>query len=123
MSGGAKEYVAAYLGGAGGHLTGGNMLVNAETKYKDVYSGNSDDRQVNYEKATPNDGHYGDAVWETSNSGYKDKGAWHLDDCYFCFYGNPFLARGGFSRGLFSFQNLTNGGSDDTAFRIVIPVF
>ncbi len=68
MSGGAYEYTAAYVNNGNSNLgTYGSTLVNAAGKYKDVYSkGSNDDREPNYQMSTPDRGHYGDAVWETS---------------------------------------------------------
>ena len=75
MSGGAWEYTAAYVNNGSTRLTSyGSSLVNGANKYKDVYSPAAREGQVeNYSVSTPANGHYGDAVYETSGS-YTGKG-------------------------------------------------
>ena len=127
MSGGAWEYVAAYVNNGHSNLTTyGSSLVNAEAKYKDVYSkGSSDSYSNNYAVSTPANGHYGDAVWETSNSGTSTN-SWYSDYSDFPCTNTPFFHRGG---GYYSdavagvFYCDDNGGNDSYgSFRIVVPV-
>ena len=128
MSGGAWEYVAAYVNNGHSNLTTyGSSLVNAEAKYKDVYSkGSSDSYSNNYAVSTPANGHYGDAVWETSNSGTSTN-SWYSDYSNFPDTIYPFFVRGGYydgdaSAGAFYF-NRSNGGSNSSlSFRVVVPV-
>ena len=129
MSGGAWEYVAAYVNNGHSNLTTyGSSLVNAEAKYKDVYSkGSSDSYSNNYAVSTPANGHYGDAVWETSNSGTSTN-SWYSDYSNFPDTIYPFFVRGGYydgdaSAGAFYF-NRSNGGNYNSyySFRVVVPV-
>ena len=65
MSGGAYEYVAAYLNNGNSNLKKyGQGLVNGDAKTKNVYSKGSSDSQVN--NYSVNSGKYGDAIYETS---------------------------------------------------------
>ena len=128
MSGGAYEYVAAYVNNGNSNLTTyGSTLVNAAGKYKDVYSkGSSDDRDSNYAVSTPNNKHYGDAVWETSNSG-SSSGSWYSDYSYFPHSSVPFFHRGGgrvstSSAGVFYFSHHGGINYGSYGFRVVVPV-
>ena len=127
MSGGAWEYVAAYVNNGHSNLTTyGSSLVNAEAKYKDVYSkGSSDSYSNNYAVSTPANGHYGDAVWETSNSGTSTN-SWYSDYSNFPYANGPFFIRGGYYyvvtyAGVFYFDIYT-GVSSGGSFRVVVPV-
>ena len=130
MSGGAWEYVAAYVNNGHSNLTTyGSSLVNADPKHKDVYSkGSSDSYSNNYTASNPSTstGHYGDAVWETSNSGTSTN-SWYSDYSYFPYTNTPFFRRGGgyngdTSAGVFCFF-IGNGSSDSNfSFRVVVPV-
>ena len=93
MSGGAWEYVAAYVNNGDGNLTKyGSSLVNGEPKTKNVYGkGNSDTPTKNY---SANSGVYGDAVYETSTNG-EESTSWYDDDSYFPDTSVPFILRGG----------------------------
>ena len=128
MSGGASEYVAAYLNNGHSNLTKyGNSLVSADAKYKDVYSvGSSDSMDNNYAVSTPANGHYGDAVWETSSSA-SNANSWYSDYSYFPVFYNSFFVRGGgyddgTDAGAFYF--FYNSGNDysNGSFRAVVPV-
>ena len=130
MSGGAWEYVAAYVNNGHSNLTTyGSSLVNADPKYKDVYSkGSSDSYSNNYTASNPSTstGHYGDAVWETSNSGTSTN-SWYSDYSYFPCTNTPFFRRGGgygndTGAGVFYFYG--NGGdyNGGNSFRVVVPV-
>ena len=128
MSGGAWEYVAAYVDNGNSSLTSyGSSLVNAEAKYKDVYSkGSSDSYSNNYAVSTPANGHYGDAVWETSNSGTSTN-SWYSDYSYFPYTTTPFFHRGGSyndatGAGVFYFSRSNGGSYSYGSFRVVVPV-
>ena len=96
MSGGSWEYVAAYVNNsyADDYAT---SLVSVDEKYKDVYStGSNDSREDNYSVSTPGNGHYGDAVWETSYSANgSDENSWYGDYSYFPDTDWPLFHRGG----------------------------
>ena len=138
MSGGAWEYVAAYVNnsyvqsGQNPYNYGQSLIdsVNAgNTKYADVYSiGSSDSYSNNYTASDPSTstGHYGDAVWETSNSG-TGSNSWYSDYSNFPYTNAPFFIRGsscsgGTGAGVFCFSNGTGSYYSGTSFRVVVPV-
>ena len=130
MSGGAWEYVAAYVNNGHSNLTTyGSSLVNAEAKYKDVYSkGSSDSYSNNYAVSTPANGHYGDAVWETSSSASSPyTNSWYSDYSNFPSTTHPFFLRGGgysnvTGAGVFDFNYYYGNNSSNYSFRVVVPV-
>ena len=93
MSGGAWEYVAAYVNNGNSSLTSyGSRLVNGDAKTKNVYTkASSDSYENNYQK---NKGIYGDAVYETSTSGSGNT-SWYSDYSNFPNTNIPFFVRGG----------------------------
>ena len=125
MSGGAWEYVAAYVNNGNSNLTNyGSSLVNGDAKTKNVYSkGSSDSRDNNY---SANSGKYGDAVYETSANGNASSSSWYGDYSNFPYTRNPFFLRGGYydggtSAGVFSFNGDNGNGSySDSSFRPVL---
>ena len=137
MSGGAWEYVAAYVNNSyvqsGQELyTYGQSLIDSvnagNTKYADVYSvGSSDSYSNNYAVSNPENGHYGDAIYETSNVG-TGMNSWYNEYSYFPDTSFPFFDRGGYyncesDAGMFCFDS---GNSisymQDASFRVVVPV-
>jgi len=115
MSGCAYEYTAAYL--SGGSLNNATNLVNATSKYKDIYT--------TYANAA---GKYGDAIFETSSSG-SGSTAWFGGFSVFPYSGDPFFMLGGVynsgsGAGLFSFtyhgDGSCGGASDHVSFRLVM---
>ena len=129
MSGGAWEYTAAYVNNGNGNLTsyGASLVNNTNGRYKNVYSkGSSEGQANNYAMSTPTNGHYGDAVYETSNNS-SGVNSWYADYSYFPSSGGPFFMRGGncsytTSAGLLSFHNVSGGNSSFFGFRVVVPV-
>ena len=138
MSGGAWEYVAAYVNNSytqsgGNSYNYGQSLIDSvnagNTKYADVYSiGSSDSYSNNYTASDPSTstGHYGDAVWETSNSG-TGANSWYSDYSNFPNTGCPFFHRGGgcgseTNAGVFSFHYNGGSGYSGDSFRVVVPV-
>ncbi len=114
MAGGAWEYVAGYLS----EIT---TLVSADQKYKDAYSGTSDDRNTNY---NANSGKYGDSLYETSSSGNSITGSWESTYSYFLFSRSPVLTRGGradfgSNAGVFAFSTSTGEANTYVSFRPV----
>ena len=101
MSGGAWEYVAAYVNNGDFNLKNyGSSLVNGDAKTKNVYSkGSTNSYEDNYKQ---NKGVYGDALYETSINGNSRDGSWYDD--YSIFPISPFFIRGG------SYNNGTNAG-------------
>ena len=103
MSGGAWEYVAAYVNNGNSSLTSyGSSLVNGDAKTKNVYSKASTDNNTNNYNA--NSGKYGDAVYETSANGNTSNGSWYGDYSYFPNTSIPFFKHGG------HYNNGTNAG-------------
>ena len=94
MSGGAWEYVAAYVNNGNSNLTNyGSSLVNGDAKTKNVYNKASSDNNTNNYNA--NSGKYGDAVYETSANGNSSSSSWYGDYSYFPGASYPFFLRGG----------------------------
>ncbi len=139
MSGGNWERVAAYVNNGHGNITGnGGDLATCAAKYKDVYTAydsngavtttsGSDSQAKNYAGATPANGHYGDAVYETSSSGSDGAYSWYSDYSYFPHSYSPFFKRGGdydfdSSAGVFYFNRYTGEATADVGFRVVVPV-
>ena len=124
MSGGAWEYVAAYVNNGNSNLTSyGSSLVNGDAKTKNVYSkGSSDSRDNNY---SANSGKYGDAVYETSANGNSSNGSWYGDYSYFPYTDWPFFKRGGdydngTTAGVFYFHSDGGHSYRYTSFRPVL---
>ena len=142
MSGGAWEYVAGYVNNSyvqsgQNPYTYGQSLIDSvnggNTKYADVYKvGSSDSRTSNQAAAKPtpgqgtptkDTGHYGDAVYETSDTNI----AWYGDYSAFPNSVNLFFFRGGSyghgsSAGLFGFSGDAGDVGDVVSFRVVVPV-
>ncbi len=128
MSGGTWEYIASYVNNS--YVNNyESTLASTPSKYKDVYSvGSSDSYEFNYAVATPDKGHYGDTIWETSgNTGSPWTHSWYSDYSSFPNINSLFFIRGGVyaygsPAGVFTF-NCTNGYSNgDVTFRVVLPV-
>ena len=126
MSGGAWEYVAAYVDNGDSNLTSyGSSLVNGDAKTKNVYSKASTDNATNNYNA--NSSKYGDAVYETSTSG-SGSTSWYGDYSDFPNAGGPFFQRGGHytggtDEGVFFFYNYYGGTSSYLSFRPVLVAF
>ena len=123
MSGGAWEYVAAYVDNGNGNLTSyGKSLVNGDPKTKNVYTkASTDSYENNYQQ---NRGVYGDAVYETSTSGSGNT-SWYGDCSNFPYTSGHFFVRGGgygngSSAGVFYFGNDDGGGGSSYSFRPVL---
>lgn len=126
MAGGAWEHVAAYLNNGSGSLsTYGSSLVNAASKYKDVYDRSMLDTQLGNYSLTASK--KGDAIYETSTLYYLTT-SWYADDSFMPFATQPFFARGSYyylktAAGMFAFFS-TNGSDDGgtASFRPVLLV-
>ena len=123
MSGGAWEYVAAYVNNGNGNLTNyGSSLVNGDPKTKNVYTkASTDSYENNYQQ---NKGVYGDAVYETSTSG-SGTTSWYGDYSNFPDTSAPFFVRGGYysngSRaGVFYFNDSSGNSRSSYSFRPVL---
>ena len=124
MSGGAYEYVAAYVNNGNGNLTKyGASLVSGEEKTKNVYSKTSSDIHEDNYKA--NSSKYGDAVYETSENGSLSESSWYGNFSYFPNASYPFFRRGGSydtgtGAGIFFFSYNTGDGYSHHSFRPVL---
>ena len=124
MSGGAWEYVAAYVNNGNSSLTsyGNSLYTSTDSKTKNVYAkGSSDNNSSNY---SANAGVYGDAVYETSASG-SGSTSWYGDYSIFPYTDWPFFVRGGdydngSSAGVFYFNNNSGYGDGNISFRPVL---
>ena len=124
MSGGALEYVAAYVNNGHKYLAEyGSSLVKGEAKTKNVYNvGNSDYYLNNY---IANSSKYGDAVYETSVSGGAENTSWYGDKSLFPNTSTPFFHRGGScsdaaAAGVFYFYNYYGSFYSHISFRPVL---
>ena len=122
MSGGAWEYVAAYVNNGDFNLKNyGSSLVNGDAKTKNVYSkGSTNSYEDNYKQ---NKGVYGDALYETSINGNSRDGSWYDD--YSIFPISPFFERGGrynggADAGVFYFDNYNGDSYSGYSFRPVL---
>jgi len=124
MSGNTYEYTAAYIGGANVNLTTyGLNLINAEDKYKDVYTITTDTAVNNYNNAADKKG---DAIYETSSS-YTGSSSWFKDYSRMPYGSSPFFVMGGYSSsgtnaGCFSFYLYTGALSTTYSFRPVLII-
>ena len=93
MSGGAWDYVAAYINNGDNSLkTNAQSLLDAPAKHKDIYAvGSPENGENNY---NANSNKYGDAIWETSEAESGEK-AWYSDFSNFSYWNTTFLYRGG----------------------------
>ena len=124
MSGGAWEYVAAYVNNGNTNLTkyGASLVNSSDARTKNVYTkASSDSYENNYQQ---NKGVYGDAVYETSTSG-NGTTSWYSDYSYFPYTDWPFFRRGGgysdgSAAGVFYFNGNGGGGNSGDSFRPVL---
>jgi hypothetical protein len=124
MSGGAPEFVSAYVNNGNGDLLQGSNITGATAQYKDVYAkGTTDDCPSNYVLAV---NLKGDALYETSTTG-SAANAWFSDSSTMPAVGNPWFLRGngwgsGTSAGAFSFNTYWGGPGSSYGFRPVLLV-
>ena len=121
MSGGAYEYVAAYVNNGRINLTNnGRSLVNGEVKTKNVYSQTGTDSNTN--NYNTNKGVYGDAVYETSSNSAGNL-SWYSDYAEFPYSIMPFFRRGGCyndSSSIFYFDSSDGTSISTYSFRPVL---
>jgi len=124
MSGNVYEYTAAYINGGNTNLaTYGLNLVNADVKYKDIYTITTDTQTNNYTNAANKKG---DAIYETSGS-YSGSNSWFKDYSTMPNGASPFFAMGGLgssgtNAGCFSFYMYTGELSTSYGFRPTLIV-
>jgi prepilin-type N-terminal cleavage/methylation domain-containing protein len=88
MSGGAHEFVAAYVNN--GNSSNGSVITMADSKYRDLYTVTTDGQTNNYNNASSKKG---DAIYETSSS-YSGATSWYSDNS-----GTPYSICSWFRRG------------------------
>ena len=130
MSGGAWEYVAAYVDNKNPSLTsyGNSLYTSTDAKTKNVYTAGNEDTRLSHYNA--NTSKYGDAIYETSSGTYNSSGdskqqSWFDDYSNFPCSSYPFFSRGGYynntsSAGLFCFYYNGGGGYSNYSFRPVL---
>jgi prepilin-type N-terminal cleavage/methylation domain-containing protein len=123
MSGGTWEYTAAYVNNTPA-ATYGSSIVNADSKYKDVYEvGISDTAGNNYAVALYKKG---DALYETSAS-TDSVSAWYTAYSYMVRTNEPWCVRGGeygntTSAGIFAFHTLSGTTFAYAGFRSILLI-
>ena len=134
MSGGSWERVAAYVNNGHENLTiyGGELtLETTANKYRNIYSSTVSDgtgaQEADYALAIPDNGHYGDAIYETSSS-YSSMNSWYGDYSSFPHADTPFFGRGGRCSnpalaGVFYFGYNDGVPDDFDGFRVSMVVF
>ena len=126
MSGGAYEYVAAYVNNGNSSLSNGESLVNGDAKTKRTCIV-KEVQMIEIVTIGANSGKYGDAVYETSVNGNSSNSSWYGDDSYFPDTDSPFFLRGAFygagtSGGVFYFDYEDGNSFNTYSFRPVLVV-
>ena len=136
LVGGAWEYISAYIdnGYVGLSQNGGeseeDIYGSRNSKYKLVYPHDSGDLGNFYDRIHSINNYSlisryrGDALYETSNSGYGSD-AWNTNTAYFMQSDIPYLIRGGdynstVGAGIFSFNGFSGASNSGESFRIVL---
>lgn len=136
LVGGAWEYISAYIdnGYVGLSQNGGeseeDIYGSRNSKYKLVYPHDSGDLGNFYDRIHSINNYSlisryrGDALYETSNSGYGSD-AWNTNIAYFMQSDIPYLIRGGdynstVGAGIFSFNGFSGASNSGESFRIVL---
>ncbi len=130
MSGGAWEYVAAYVDNKNPSLTsyGNSLYTSTDAKTKNVYTAGNEDTRLSHYNA--NTSKYGDAIYETSSGTYNSSGdsnqqSWIDDYSDFPYSSAPFFERGGnysntSGAGLFCFFSSYGDSFSSGSFRPVL---
>jgi hypothetical protein len=125
LSGSAWERVSAYVNNGDGNLNAyGSNVIDADSKYKDIYTvGGTDDIATNY-GLTIN--HKGDAVYETSNS-YTGSTSWFGEFSSPPYTSKPWILRSGdwdngSNAGAFVFSCTSANSDSRIGFRPVLAV-
>ena len=119
MSGGSREYMAAYRDGTmgqSGFTT--TTIANYNRKYFDVYNALTDRTTYQYRIL-------GDAIGEMGPFSSNDLGSWYADTSIFLLPESPWMLRGGapgsgIDGGQFEFHPTTGGNSSDRSTRITL---
>ena len=123
MAGGAWEYTAGIYTGGSSDDNRSTLWDNSNAKYVDKYTETTGSISTYYGNTTK----YGDAVYETSSSGYGDTGSWDSSYSNFPDSSYPVFVRGGravsgSSAGVFAFINHTGEANTDGSFRPVLYI-
>ena len=127
MSGGAWEYVSAYITGkpgSSGFST--TTLANYDSKYFDAYNASSTTSTYQYRILGDATGEMGDfKKYNDSDNGLRCHSSWYGDYSYFVDSSYPWFYRGGryaigVLAGAFSFSRNTGGTDSSAGFRIVL---
>ena len=121
MAGGAWEYVAGIYTGGTSNDNRSNLWDSNNTKYVNKYT-KTTGSQSTY---CGNTDKYGDAVYETSNSGYSETGSWGSSYSSFPSSIHSVFSRGGLASdircaGVFAFNHNTGGEYTFYSFRPVV---
>jgi len=121
MAGGAWEYVAGIYTGAASNNNRSKLWDSNNSKYVDKYTNTTDSQSTYY----GNTDKYGDAVYETSRSGYSSTGSWDSSYSSFPFSRFPVFKRGVHayyvsSAGVFAFDNYAGDADSNISFRPVV---
>lgn len=136
LSGGASEYIAAYINNSNQYLAYGKkgegylLNENNNTKYKTIYSNTNEEQSYNEKNGNLN---YranllkrGDAIFETSMNGYQST-SWNTNSSFFMQYDVPFMTRGGtfadsVSAGLFNYNACNGQANASEGFRVCLII-
>ena len=121
MAGGAWEYVAGIYTGGSSNDNRSKLWDSNNSKYVDKYTNTTDSQSTYY----GNTDKYGDAVYETSSSGYSDTGSWDSSYSTCPDSSSPVFTRGGpasdgSNAGVFAFNDDTGDAHTFSSFRPVV---
>ena len=121
MAGGAWEYVAGIYTGGSSNDNRSKLWDSNNSKYVDKYTNTTDSQSTYY----GNTNKYGDAVYETSSSGYGSAGSWDSSHSNFPDSGYPVFLRGGpayygSDAGVFAFGSCAGVAFSTYSFRPVV---
>ena len=121
MAGGAWEYVTGIYAGATSNNNRSKLWDSNNSKYVEKYTETTGSQENYYGNTTK----YGDAIYETSNSGYSYTGSWDSSISYFPKSGYPVICRGGRAysnslAGVFAFGYDTGAANTVCGFRPVV---
>lgn len=121
MAGGAGEYVAGIYTGGASNDNRSKLWDSNNSKYVDKYTNTTGAQSTYY----GNTDKYGDAVYETSSSGYSLSGSWGSSFSCFPYSSYPVFLRGGHAvdgscAGVFAFYYLTGEAYTTYSFRAVV---
>ena len=136
LSGGAWEYVSAYIDNGyygladNGGTTSEDLYGSNNSKYKTIYPHNSNDDGDDYEERYSLDNfslvyrYRGDALFETSDSGFGND-SFDNNTAYYLQSDIPYLIRGGdynsgMGAGIFSYNGYSGASNSSESFRVVL---